>query len=259
MGEYTHSLNSRFEIGRFRPFSLLIIAVTISAISAIFGNVALPFILPSIVTVFLWKYFGEDRKIRNIILIALWIKIIVSTIYYFYLSTKTFPYSQQVKAILFGGDGEMYSAHAWFVAILNTGKDMLKNNFVGTGGFYSDASIYQQLFLIDKFIPMDTYQVGFFTYLIAIIYSVFDYSPLLINFINCVLGVFSAVLIYKTTLLFFSKTAAKASLLLTLFFPTLFIWSSLTKLRDPLYAFMTILFLYLCVKIILQKKILKLL
>lgn len=101
---------------------------------------------------------------------------------------------------------------------------------------------------------MNSYEVGFFAYLIAVVYSIFGYCPLLLNFINCVFGVLIGYLAYLIALETFDKKTAYVTLVITLFFPTLFIWSSFTKLKEPSYIFLIMLFILLSIKFIKQRK-----
>ena len=198
-------------------------------------------------------FFKRNRFIFFALLIAFWARIFFSIGYNFYLSEKSLhDYPEHV--LMVGGDGEFQSGHAWLISVINLDKDVKKNDLMWKKGFFSDIWTYEVLFLQDRYIPVHYYQVGFYTYFMAVLYSYFGYSPLIVNFINCMLGVLAAFLIYQLCLIF-NKRVANLSLFLMLWWPSLFFWSALTKLKITGMIFLSALFLLLTSKFILQKKI----
>ncbi len=213
--------------------------------------IALP--IPLLFTLVLALLFlKRNRFLFFTLLIAFWARIFFSIGYNFYLSEKSLnDYPEHV--VMLGGDGEFQSGHAWWISVLNLDKDIKKNDLMWKKGFFSDIWTYEVLFLENHHIPVHHYQVGFYTYFMALFYSYFGYSPLVINFINCILGVLSAFFIYRLCL-FFNEKVANLSLCLMLFYPSLFIWSALTKLKITGMIFLGVLFIFFSSKIILNKK-----
>lgn len=214
--------------------------------------IALP--IPLLFTLVLSVLFlKRNRFLFFTLLIAFWARIFFSIGYNFYLSEKSLSdYPEHI--LMVGGDGEFQSGHAWLISVLNLDKNIKKNDLMWKKGFFSDVWTYGVLFLGDHYIPVHHYQVGVYTYLMALIYGYFGYSPLIVNFINCILGVLTAFLIYRLCLIF-NKKVADLSLVLMLWWPSLFFWSALTKLKITAMIFLGVLFLLSSTKFILEKKI----
>lgn len=71
-----------------------------------------------------------------------------------------------------------------------------------------------------------------YLYIIGLFYYLFDYSPVAVKFLNCLIGVLGAVFIYKIGLNF-NKQIARIAFLTTMFVPSLIIWST-ANLKEPI-------------------------
>lgn len=232
----------------------VIAGLILGILFSFFDDIFIPMLLPFVFTVISMTILKNEPRIRKIILIALWLRVFLAVLYHFYLSSKVYIGHNFFPGFLFGADGELYSGHAWWISLLLTGKDIAKYNFIGRGGFLYDLYVLDSYISKGMLVPMGNYQIGFITYLYAVIYSAFGYYPLMINFINCILGVLIGYINYLIALKIFGRKSAYITLIITLFFPSLFIWSTFTKLKDTLYIFSLILFLYLLIKFITKKR-----
>lgn len=77
-----------------------------------------------------------------------------------------------------------------------------------------------------------------YLYVIGLFYYLFDYSPIAVKFINCILGALTATFIYLLCLNF-SRSGAKTAHFLVSFFPTLILWST-THLKDMSVLFLAV-------------------
>lgn len=84
----------------------------------------------------------------------------------------------------------------------------------------------------------NTLEVGYF-YLNALLFWVFGYAPLAPKLLNAVIGTASAVMCYRLAGELAGKGPARMAALLTTFFPSLVLWSSL-NLRDPIVLLLTV-------------------
>ena len=84
----------------------------------------------------------------------------------------------------------------------------------------------------------NTLEVGYF-YLNAFLFWVFGLAPLAPKLLNAVVGTATAVLCYRLAGELAGKGPARITALLTAFFPSLVLWSSL-NLRDPIVLFLTV-------------------
>lgn len=94
-----------------------------------------------------------------------------------------------------------------------------------------------------KLPPINEYQIGLHTYLMALMYKIFGYTPLGIPFINSILSASSAILVYDISKNIFDTKAARLAMVLVMFFPSLFIFSTM-NLKDPLINFILILIIW---------------
>lgn len=238
-----------------RDKKLIILFLLISILLIV--NTSLPILLPILFSLLFAIFFRKsERKLLAVILLALWIRIFFAVGYNAYISTKSLNDHPETNLVMFGGDGEFQAGHAWWVYVLNLNKDLNNNDLMWKNGFFSDIWTYQELVLKNRFVPMSHYQVGAYTYMIAVLYSYFGYSPIVVNFINCILGTLAGYLFYLITLdLFDNKKLAYLVLMLVLFYPTLFIWSSMTKLKMPSIIFLISLFLFISIRLFLKHRL----
>lgn len=91
------------------------------------------------------------------------------------------------------------------------------------------------LFMVEK--P----DYGFIIY--TIFYYFFGFAQIAVRFFNCLLGVFSALVVYLIAKEAFDKHIAKNAYMLALFFPTLFLWSTTNLKETPTFFLIALLIL----------------
>lgn len=84
----------------------------------------------------------------------------------------------------------------------------------------------------------DTAEVGYF-YWNAILYWVFGLAPLAPKLVNAIVGTASAILCYRLAGELAGQGPARLTAMLTMFFPSLILWSAL-NLRDPIVLLITV-------------------
>ena len=105
------------------------------------------------------------------------------------------------------------------------------------------ASTLRGVFLSEKaakiLLPLDQFnQYGWsiHVYILALFYYLFGAVPLLGKCLNALFGVLTGIIVYFISRDLFGIKTAKLSCALTLFYPTLFLWS-ITNLKDTLLIF----------------------
>ena len=88
----------------------------------------------------------------------------------------------------------------------------------------------------------------FHLYFLSFFYYLFGVVPFLGKCLNSLFGVLTGVIVYFISKESFNIKTAKLSAILTLFFPTLFLWS-IVNLKDTILIFLLTLFLYCCISI----------
>lgn len=185
----------------------------------------------------------EDRAlIFKIIIAGFLCRIIFLVLYHnFYLLSGHMD--------ILGPDGDAYSQRGWYVSRLLLDQDPYalppaKGPILES--YHSVVEYYKQ-----RMPSVGLYQVGMFTYFIGILFSVFDYCPLMIKFLNSGLSVLTGVLVYFLGKDVFSAKIGKVSMTVFIFMPSIFLFS-ITALKDSLVIFILTLIILLMVK--LQKK-----
>ena len=85
----------------------------------------------------------------------------------------------------------------------------------------------------------NTLEVGYF-YWNAFLFFIFGYAPLAPKIVNAFIGTASALLCYRLAGELAGRDPARLSALLTMFFPSLVLWSTL-NLRDPIVLLVTLI------------------
>ncbi len=88
----------------------------------------------------------------------------------------------------------------------------------------------------------------------TVMYYYFGFCQLSVKFINCLMGTLSAVLIYCISKEIFNSTIAKIASLLTMFFPSLFLWS-LSNLKEPQSLLLICIAIFTVLKVVKYRKI----
>lgn len=142
-------------------------------------------------------------------------------------------------------DARAYSTSGQYIVEAITGKKFgIENNEVAW--LYYLRDIYSGL------LPDSGYRVDSFARYIGFLYSLFGYDPLTIKFINSILSVFTGVLVFMLANKMFPVKIANITLVLVVFWPSLFLWS-ITGLKDPLLFFLIILVIYIYLEYIRKK------
>ena len=150
---------------------------------------------------------------------------------------------------IFIDDGELYSSNAWQISTALTGAipDMhyvaemrgihLADRSWGLKRYYND-------YIKKKIIPpASDYHIRYITYLYSVIYAAYGFTPAVINFMNVILHLLTAIIIYKSVTMIFDDRAAYLSTFFFLLNPVTFYYSS-TKLQESLSMFFTYLSIY---------------
>lgn len=169
----------------------------------------------------------EKRFILSVATFAIALRVVLIVLYYYFF---LLPGNMDILA----PDGECYQARGWYISRFLTGQDIyavpspeqIFNDYRAMVAYYNAQMPDWRL-----------YQVGVFSYLIALIYSILSYVPLLIKFINALLSVLTGVLLYELGRYLFGKTVGRISMLIFVFLPSVFVFS-LTSTRDPLAIFL---------------------
>jgi hypothetical protein len=150
---------------------------------------------------------------------------------------------------IFMNDGESYSGNGWQISTaltnaipgLSAVSQMrgihIVDRCLGLKGYYDEYIIKNVM------PPAGDYEVGFISYLYAMVYATYGFKPVLINFINAMLHLFTAILIYRSVSIIFNKKAAYIATLFFLLNPVAFYYAS-TKLQESLFIFIVYLSIY---------------
>lgn len=92
-----------------------------------------------------------------------------------------------------------------------------------------------------------------YLYIVGSFYYLFGYSPIAVKFINCLLGALLAIAAYAIGNNF-SKNIGRISILLVMFFPSLFLWST-TNLKDTFLSLSAVVLLWLVIRFLKTKKL----
>ena len=155
-------------------------------------------------------------------------------------------------------DGEAYSANAWQISTALTGNIPDLSSVAQMRGIHLTdrgwglEKFYNNYIKKKIIAPADEYEVGYITYLYAIIYAAYEFKPVLINFMNVIFHIFTAILIYKSVKYIFNHKTAYLSTLFFLLNPTSFYYSS-TKLQESIFIF-TVYFSIYCYTLTIKKK-----
>lgn len=210
---------------------------------------ALSFLLPDLFLILLvliviyacicLRYHSEDEKkfILSVFTLGIALRIVFVILYYYFFLLRG-------NMDILGPDGEGYQARGWYISRFLTG-----NSIYAIPGpeqiFFDYPSMVE--YYSGQVPDWRLYQVGVFSYLIAFIYAIFGYVPLLIKFINAVLSVSTAMIVYELGKDLFGKAVGKVSMAIVAFLPSIFVFS-LTSTRDPLVIFLLTLSIYLLTK-----------
>lgn len=111
-----------------------------------------------------------------------------------------------------------------------------------------DNIVIRHYFNVDK-----EYGWSGYLYIIGVFYYLFGYSPIAVKFINCLLGVLTALFLYLIGINF-NRSVAKVACALAVFYPSLVLWST-TNLKDIPVGFLSVVLLWQAIKFLKNKKV----
>lgn len=196
----------------------------------------------------LWLARHTEKDERNFILL-LFLAGVLSRFIFIFIYQWLYLVILKNPDIL-GPDGESYIKNGWFISRIMLHKDISSSPFGWPGSWrYSypvnvDVTSYAKDYFLP---PVKSYQVGFYSYFIALLFIPFGYAPILVKSINGILGVLSGILIYYIAKKYFCRETAKATAIAVVFLPSSFILSC-TGLRDSIVIFCLIASILLAIK-----------
>lgn len=201
------------------------------------------------IAIFIFKLFLSKNRLllRTICIFLLLHAILVA-----FILIEQHRFKCNLNKSIFMDDGEAYSANGWQISTALTGNIPDMETVSRMRGIHIldrawGLERYYRNIIKERVIPpIDEYEVGAISYIYAIIYAAFGFKPVLINFMNVILHLFTAILIYKSVICIFSHRAAYLSALFFLLNPTSFYYSS-TKAKESLFIFLVYLSIYLFV------------
>lgn len=205
----------------------------------------------SIVFCCVLRLFNIDKRIYTLICIALLLHVVLSL----FIQADLYKYyDPQVLRAPFFNDGECYSSNALVISKTIKGEIFQLSAFKkypGWGYVLVDViKAAQNLKVLD----IGEYQIGFIAYLYSVIYAAYGYLPSYINMLSILLGLITAIIMFKMAEMLFNRRAGYIAAALFLFNPTSFYYSTM-KLKDPLYIFSFYLSIYLAILFMRKKNI----
>lgn len=186
----------------------------------------------------------ERVFLLKLALLALVMRFFIGTAYYnIFISA--------LKSPLYAFDGEVYSIMGWYIALVLKGVNfaslpasLIPNDYVSIGGIFGTIANFKGMLP-----PLKAYGVGIYSYMIGVFYYIFGYAPVLLRFVNSVISVGSAFIVYKIARPHFGEKCAKASFVITLFLPTAVVYSASLQ-KDAIINFLVIFGIFQVMKIL---------
>jgi len=189
--------------------------------------------------------FGKKRFVIFIFITALLLRMVVAIGYQWYIDA-------QRGGVAFEPDESYYSAIAWYQALLFKNKDLshlsdedyavldpvVKKVFIAHEKYYAEIK--------DSYIPLSGGRI--YGFVLGCLYHLFGYFPILGRFLNMLIGLLAALLVYLVARLSFNENVARTSLAVFIFLPAQ-IFYSISILRDMLMYFTVPLLLFLICRI----------
>lgn len=219
--------------GRGQGVILIIAGIFAGALSALSpGSVF--FIILAAVTVF---FLGRGRKseAERRFLVTLFISAFVLRVIF--------------SLLLMGG--ATFSGHTLNYAC-HTAPDYTTPYVFDDSGYYTLRGQFISMHLqglplnkktISDFITI-AYGANGFNYILAAYFTLFGWSPFSSRFINCFFGSLTAIIVYfMVKSAYGSEKIARLAAILTAFFPSLFLWSTV-NLKEPVFMFVVCVMLW---------------
>lgn len=194
-----------------------------------------------VLLVFLKIFISGERKLFTLILITLLLHL--ALLFLMQLDMNRF-YEFDVVQSMFFNDGEAHSSNALLISNTLKGKITERSFFRQVPGIQFVS--FQAFDAAKKLEVVDVreYEVGYISYLYAIIYAAYGYAPAFLNFINICSNIFTALIIFYIAKNNFNRITAYISTTLFLFWPTIFYYST-TKVKEPLIIFCSFLLIFI--------------
>lgn len=225
-------------IPRFAKNHLLLLGLVLG-IWAFFSMGTLCVAILSAILIYLFSFNFKELSQRKIIIAICILAISLR----FFLAIFHYYFSYSVgKGGDFFGDARAYSSSGQYTAEAVTKRPVLVVDV--------DDVAWMRI-LRDSFkgeFPPRGYRIDAFTGYIGLIYSVFGYAPLTLKFINSFLSLFTSILLFLLVKDMFSIKVANVALVLSLFWPSMFLWS-ISGMKDSLMIFLIVLCTYIFLKL----------
>lgn len=201
----------------------------------------------------LLRLFNIDKKLYKVICIALLLHVILSLViqadFYKY-------YHPEVRRTIFFNDGECYSSNALIISKTLRGEVPQLSELQKIPGWGYVLVKVLKAAQSHEIVNINEYQIGFITYFYSIIYAAYGYIPSYINTLNILLNLLTGIIIFKMCDMLFNRKAGYIALILFLFNPILFYYSTM-KLKESLYIFAFYLSIYLAILTVRKKDIVR--
>lgn len=176
-----------------------------------------------------FKELSQRKIIAGICIVAIGLRFVLALFNYSFSKATA-------KGIDIIGDARAYSASGQYISEVITNKP--------TAVYDNDPAWLFSLRKVYKgHMPQGGYRVDNFAKYIGWIYSTFGYNPIAVKFINSLLSLFTGILLFFLIKDMFLVETAKISLILSLFWPSIFLWS-ITGLKDSLIFFLITICIY---------------
>ena len=183
---------------------------------------------------------GKSRFVIIIFIAALLLRMVIAVGYQWYIDT-------QRGGVAFEPDESYYSAIAWYQALLLKNKDL---SHLSDEDYAVLDPIVKKVFIAHKeeyaqvegfSIPLSGGRI--YGAVLGYLYHLFGYFPMLGRFINILIGLSMALIVYLAAKSSFNEDVARLSLTLFIFLPVQ-IFYSISILRDMFMYLTTALLLY---------------
>jgi len=216
--------------------ALAVIGIALGLISVVSAGTLFDLFLCALIAYAIYKYSPSDEKdfliklfISGVVLRILLLVLIQSMLMH---NGRWFE-SYGDKAVYLFGDEGYYTIRSWWITQYVSGLDLGASKFNNAFGFYGQS---------------------FYLYIVAFFYYLFGYSPVSVVFLNIIFGVLTGIVYYFIGLEIAGRNAARVAAIVTVFFPSLVIWS-ISNLKDPLFIFLMGIILLSFVKLVKNNRL----
>ena len=203
-------------------FYILLISLFLGIVSFFLSGTVFLFLVFGVISYLIYKNASpEDRRfILTVLVTGFLLRVILA------FALHALSYTKGYEGFT-SGDDMLYSLRSWSLVFKWEGKPY----------------IWQRTFA-----PSPGYGLNPFTYLLAFFYKLFGFHPATAKIINCIIGTLIGWMSYLMGKEMFDNKAAKISMLIVTFYPSLVRWS-VANLKDPLI----ILLFMICAHILIVR------